>query len=137
MPTGLEKRSRLSWKPKRSGKKYCSPACGGGCTWDAYQRAQRDAQKLAEHLGPTWIPKVWENLGWHYKAVSSNGKLKVHPSIWQGKITGYIAFLGEGEFGGRWVVDYEDPREAVRVVIQTAKDDILGELAMLLEILPC
>jgi hypothetical protein len=28
---------RARWEPIRRGPIYCAPACGGGCTWAAYQ----------------------------------------------------------------------------------------------------
>lgn len=63
------KKTTLSWKPKRAGKRYCSPGCGAGCTWDAYQRALDEAHALARACGPGWGPRVWENMGWHWCAV--------------------------------------------------------------------
>lgn len=33
------------------------------------KEATEAAAKLAEELGPGWKPEVWENLGWHHKAV--------------------------------------------------------------------
>ena len=55
-----------AWKPKRRGPLYCSPACGGGCTWSAFEEANRKAKAMAAKLGAKWKPRVWENLGWHY-----------------------------------------------------------------------
>lgn len=56
-----------AWKPKRHGNFYCSPACGGECTWAAYQKAVKDSKALAKKLGKGWKPRVWENLGWHWE----------------------------------------------------------------------
>lgn len=136
MPT---KTRKLSWKPvRRADGSYCSPACGGGCTWAANQEAHRQAKALAEKLGPDWIPRVWENLGWHYSAVSSNRKLKVHPNKFRGEIKSYTAFFGEmDDCGGTWTARDADPRKAVQAVIREAKDDVMNTLQMLLEILPC
>jgi hypothetical protein len=33
-----------SWKPRLSGNKYCAPACGGGCTKAAYDKAVASAK---------------------------------------------------------------------------------------------
>ncbi len=69
----------LSWKPRlraadgRCAAIYCSPACGGGCTRAAFERAKEDAAKLCARLGPGWTPHVWENLGWHWCAKSPEG----------------------------------------------------------------
>lgn len=59
------------WKPVRSGRFYCSPACGGGkfCTWAEFQTATKKAEVLAARMrerGGKWEPRVHENLGWHY-----------------------------------------------------------------------
>lgn len=67
----------LSWKPKRRGEIYCSPACGGDCTYAAFQKAKRDAEKLAKIMGRGYKPYVWENMGWHFKAYK--GKIEVCP----------------------------------------------------------
>lgn len=64
--------STLSWIPKRRGKIYCSPACGGGCTYAEYLSAKTKAAKLVKRLGRGWKPRVWENLGWHYQAVKGD-----------------------------------------------------------------
>ena len=32
---------------------------------------------LAKSLGPRWKPHVWENLGWHYTAISPCGQIEV------------------------------------------------------------
>jgi hypothetical protein len=60
-----------SWIPVPRGKTYCSPACGRGCARREYDRAVRDADHLVRRLrGSGWRAVVWENLGWHYRAVS-------------------------------------------------------------------
>lgn len=58
------------WTPVRSGSIYCSPACGGGCTWRQYETAVIQASSLARSLGAGWKPRVHENLGWHYSATN-------------------------------------------------------------------
>lgn len=67
------------WEPVRVGAVYCSPACGGQCTFAAYQKATKDAARIAAKLGDGWKPRVWENLGWHFKVV--RGKAIVHKSF--------------------------------------------------------
>lgn len=114
------------WTPIRKGKTYCSPACGGSCTQAAHDKAQREASKLAKRLGKGWKPRVWENLGWHYKAISPCGRIKVHTWKINGKDFGYHAFLGKPDFaGGRWAsAMWETPQEAVEEVIRLAKEDV-------------
>lgn len=55
-----------SWTPVRRGNAYCSPACGGRCTYSAYTHAHERAGQLVDTLGLGWSPRVWENLGWHW-----------------------------------------------------------------------
>lgn len=71
---------KQDWTPRRRGRLYCSPACGGGCTHAAFTKATRSAQALAERLGPKWKPRVWENLGWHFSAASDVGEVHDHGS---------------------------------------------------------
>lgn len=66
---------KSSWKPVRSGKIYCSPACGGGCTHERYLLAKQRANDTAKLLGKGWKPVVHENLGWH--ASVTNGLIQV------------------------------------------------------------
>lgn len=69
----------LSWKAVRRGRIYCAPACGAGCTFDAYTKALKEATALAKRLNKVsegWKPVVHENLGWHWRV--SKGKLDVH-----------------------------------------------------------
>ena len=54
--------------PIRNGDIYCSPRCGGQCTYEQYQAAVAGADELVRILGEGWEPCVWDNLGWHYEA---------------------------------------------------------------------
>jgi len=85
------------WKPrwnKRVGT-YCSPRCGAGCTRAAWREAFQAGKALAEKMGTGWKWVVWENLGWHYKAVK--GVVEIYPNIrhknHQLKIIGYTCFI--------------------------------------------
>jgi len=99
----------------------CAKWCGRGCTEQEYQQAVSAGAKLAARLGKGWKPVIWENLGWHYQAVSPCRRLKVHPS--HGK--GYIAFLGEADFpGGTWAEHGATPAAAVRAVVCLARRDV-------------
>lgn len=44
--------------------------------------AQHAAAALAHCLGEGWQPVVWDNLGWHFKAVK--GCVTVYPEDWRG-----------------------------------------------------
>jgi len=60
------------WVPIRKDAIYCSAACGGGCTWNAFRGAQKQAEALCKKLGHGFKPKVWENLGWYWTADSAS-----------------------------------------------------------------
>lgn len=63
-------------KIKRLGKLYCGSGCGRGCTWAECQKAIVQANRLLKRLGKGWKPRVWENLGWHYEAVSRDATIR-------------------------------------------------------------
>lgn len=126
----------LSWKPRRRGSIYCSPGCGGeaewGCTWAKYQQAIRKAKALAAKLGPGWKANVWENMGWHYAAISSCRRVKVHP----GAFRGYHAFVGRDTSpGGEWVAYDKTPKRAVEAACRMAQGELL-KMSQLLQDLP-
>jgi hypothetical protein len=120
----------LSWKPERKGDIYCSPGCGRGCTRQEYLNAGNRGSAMAATLGPGWTYKVWENLGWHYKAVSECDRITVHLSHLGGE---FFALLGEaGSGGGRWSGHGMTPQSAVDIAIQEAREE-LSQFADLLE----
>ena len=71
--------SFLNWKPVRKGNRYCSPACGRGCTIQEHAKAKADGKKLAARMGKGWRVRTWENLGWHYSV--ANKICVVHESV--------------------------------------------------------
>jgi hypothetical protein len=101
----------LSWVPVRNDRIYCSPACGGSCTWLAHENAMSLAEGMILALGEGWLPEVFENLGWHTSVV------KIRPG---GCITvtvhgkRYTAYVGEHVGAGKWVGSGDTPVEAVR-----------------------
>lgn len=83
----------MNWIPVRRGQFYCSSACGGKCTWQAYQKAIKDAKacvKLMKSEG--WNTIIWENLGWHWKiqkgAMSIYKEGKTYSSLMDDRIPG-------------------------------------------------
>lgn len=98
------------WTPRRRGEVYCAPACGRGCTWSEYERALEKAQQLADSLGPNWQPKVWENLGWHYKARIP------HVAVHQNGTNSFTAFFDATDpdsGAGTWTATADSPQKAV------------------------
>jgi hypothetical protein len=104
----------LSWTPERRGKIFCAPACGANCTLAAFNLATARADVLCARLGHGWRPRVWENLGWHYCAVSSCGRWKVHAHHDHKTRVSYSAFLGDDGPGGLWAESGETPEAAMR-----------------------
>lgn len=102
----------LSWKPVRSGPQYCSPACGGRCTWAAFQKAKRAAAALQKALGPGWEPRVWENLGWYYCVNATGKSLSVYPV----SDRRYHA-----NWYGWWIGDGSTPQSAIAAAVEEAK----------------
>lgn len=111
----------LSWTPKRTGAIYCAPACGSGCTWDAHQKAVRDAARLAKECGPGYTPRVNENLGWHFSATHSSNCCTVYRD---GKY--YMAMIGPDQPGGRWVGRGPTAKDAVADGVRRAKAELDG-----------
>jgi hypothetical protein len=126
------KNSERNWVPVRRGDTYCSPACGGRCTWTEYLKAKYKAEELVKELGPGWKERVHENLGWYWGAEDSTTCLNVSPSTHKGRVQGYSAYLNEAGQGpgGRWVGEGKTPKAAVADAIRQAKVELEGILAM-------
>ncbi len=122
-----EKQQR--WSPGRRGALYCSPGCGGKCTWADYQLARKRGHTLVKtltaKLGDGWGISVFESMGWRYTV--GRGGVSVHVSHSTiGTATSYFALLGEpGGSGGLsdWTdhSSYDDPVEAVQRTIEKAE----------------
>jgi hypothetical protein len=110
------KRKPLSWRAVRRGAIYCAQACGHGCTYEAYKKAQVAALKMAVRLsnvptdikGGKWKVRVWENLGWHWEVTKGS------VSLYYNSARSYCAFFNlAGPWGGNLVVDGKTPEDAV------------------------
>lgn len=120
------------WKARRTGDRYCSPACGRGCTWAEYQDALRKGRALAKRLGTGWRPRVWENVGWHYDARTLDGVMKVHENRSRdGFVISYTAFFERKDLPhtgdvvrGNWTARGGTPQEAVDAVLTIAEEEI-------------
>ena len=112
---------KLSWKARRIGDQFCSPACGHGCSFVAYELAVQESKKLAKELGKGWRPVVWENLGWHWKAAKPY--FSVH-----GMADHYSVYLDTDRDSGAglWCADAKTPHAAVRKVIRKVHRELGG-----------
>lgn len=74
-----------------------------------------------------WVPRHWENLGWHYSAISPCGRWKVHPGNGI-----YHAFLGtDSRSGGIWTGSADTIQEAIVKTRAAALDEIAAKAALL------
>ena len=120
------------WTAKRNGAIYCAPACGGNCTWAAYQKAVKDSARLAEECGHGYIGRINENLGWHFGAISPCTRIYVYKS---GGDSRYGALLGEpGSYSGRYTGKGETAKEAIAQAIAAARADMESIAEMLIGI---
>src|SRR5262245_4632957 len=116
MSKRIQRPAQSDWEPKRDGKIYCSPGCGRGCTWKEYRAAIRDGMALAKVCGPVYKYRVYENLGWHFEAISPCGRIRV----FQDSVRGwYWAGLGRrGEVGMLYVSpNVRSPKLAIKTVV--------------------
>ncbi len=111
----------LSWKPVRRGAIYCAPGCGRGCKYSEYVGAKIAAKAICSALGKGWKPVLWENLGWHFKAVSPAGLVEVYgrrradESYWATSRSDSVP-----QICGNW----STPRAAVNGILKEAKKRI-------------
>lgn len=115
---------KLSWKPIAKGNKYCSPACGGGCTKLAYLQAKKEAAVCKKLLGKKWKVHIWENLGWCWAVECFPFSVRGNRSF-TGKMFYYAmtcddrAHLGAGSY--LWQgksIESIDPRKVIRHEVQ-------------------
>jgi len=116
------KQRPLSWTPKANGDRYCAPACGRGCTKTEYDNAVVNADALVKRLkGTGWRPVIFENMGWHWRAIS--GPVQVYPSD-GGKFWAMIGGRPKDNVGGlaMWTPERclyaKDPNRAVRAALR-------------------
>lgn len=106
------------WIPRLRGEIYCAPACGCGCTKAAFDKATADAAALAARMGDGWVPRVWENLGWHYEVIK--GCAELHPPERDG--TDFSLFFNAPR--RQVVFSGEDPHELLRAALEDTRQGI-------------
>lgn len=94
-----------AWTPVRRGAIYCAPACGGKCTYRAYEKAKADGGKVRAMMQNPhgWNVRIHENLGWHV-SLEKNG-LTLH---WGEN--GYFIIWNETPYRGK---HFKNPNRAV------------------------
>ena len=113
-------KTKPSWKPIAKGNRYCSSACGYGCTKEMYLRAVREANICKKQLGKKWKIHVWENLGWHWRVecfpFSVSGGRNPSGKMYYSVMTcDHRRQLGSGSY--LWQgkdIESSDPRKVVR-----------------------
>lgn len=83
--------------------------------------ATKKAKELAQYMGRGWKPEVWENMGWHYKAVYA-GTIHVYTSCHKGYhcvigVGGMLAMLAPDSE----VTHHKDPKKAVEKTVREYK----------------
>lgn len=113
-------KARDRHKPIHRGVKYCSPACGFGCTWKAYRQALKESKALARRLGQGWVSNVWENGTWYWSVKDSTGVLDMHQTG-KKKYTLYVErVIGTS---GNFVVEGTTPEKAVIAAIKRIEEE--------------
>lgn len=107
-----------SWTPILSGDKYCSTACGCGCTKAAYDSALSGALKLATELGEGWQPKVWENGNWYYRAEHSLMGKDTMVEVCPASYGGYRCYFNGVK---QFIADGDTPAEALMGAVVEAQ----------------
>lgn len=118
---------------------YCSPRCGFKCTRAAFNQAHEEAAALCKELGEGWEPRIWENWGWNYEAVSIH--MRVTPDLkypcsgivggW--RIKGWTCWVNTQITPIQVIEARPTPREAVQAAKANAERQISQSLTMLKE----
>lgn len=126
----MKRHKALSWKPRlgigpRGVQTYCAPACGAGCTFDAYIGAKNAARRLTERLGAGWRPVVSENMTWYYYV--KRGPLEVWPERGGRRYSCIMSSEPDGHGGSLlWFSPayYRTPEAAVQAQMRLARSVI-------------
>lgn len=115
----------VTTETKRKGERFCCPGCGRGCTWDEYLRAVKAAKKLIDRLGPGWVARVWDNLGWHYSAELAEARLSVSVYTHKRETTYHVLMHYEADAGGGvWHASAPTPEAAIQLTLESAQKEL-------------
>lgn len=116
----------LSWEPKRRGREYCAPACGGGCTYIDYLKRKKEAKEVLALLKDKtgWEIRIHENLGWWVYLKKAG--MTLHWTHYDGFRT-YTTMLSEKKNGDggsyNWQAEgtFKDPNKAITAQLRAAR----------------
>ena len=111
----------IRWTPQRDGDRFCSPACGRGCTFQEFEDATNKGKALAELLGPQWTPRVWENLGWFHAAILD---CEEAPGVYievYGPTIARDKYWIDARFPEQFHGTFDDPVKGILTLISSAK----------------
>ena len=129
------------WTPVRNGEYYCSPACGGHCTYEAFEQATKNAEALAElctkEIGGVWKTRVHENLGWHWHVYQEDTNIAIYKDGYKSEEDYYTVGIGSGTPAqvSLHPTTFATPKEAYTAQVIAIKHeadrwtDILGAVA--------
>lgn len=103
------------WTPILDGEIFCAPACGCKCKLADFERATTSAAALVAELGDGWLPRVWENCGWHFSA--EKGAATVDYSEDGGHFTANIDAGVFRQSHEQFHADGDSPRAAIAAVL--------------------
>ncbi len=107
----------MNWEPIRKGEIYCSPSCGGKCTWSAFKRAHANGKALAKRLGNGWKVRVWENLGWHWEVTNKVLRVSRSDNSYSCMIEPHYAWFGYPKHAST-------PESAIKATVEMVKHEI-------------
>lgn len=93
-----------------------------------YEAALKAAQAICDDLGQGWHPRVLENLGWHWEAVSPCRRIRIskqhEPKMF------WVIMSAPGEFGILWDAWTTSARAGIRRVQAMAQAHASEQMAM-------
>lgn len=121
----MKTKSDKGWTPIHNGEIYCSPRCGGGCTFAKFVQAKTESAAIAKRLGKGWKTRVHENLGWHYSVISPTGTLRVSGPYGTLRASdGFSASLNKrGDIGIRFSGHGPTPEKAIAATLKAARKE--------------
>lgn len=104
---------------------YCGPDCGMGCTRESYNDKRAHLSQLIDQLGKGWTGRMWDNLGWHWEAISPCRRIHVSYNETHGVASRWSASIQRaGDFGILWHGYGRTPDAAIKRAIADLESKI-------------